>query len=318
MRNTFAKFLLREAKKDDSILLITGDLGFGVLDDFQKERPGQFINAGVAEQSMMSLSAGLASQGYRPFVYSIANFPTFRCLEQIRNDVCYMNNPVTIVSVGAGLSYGVHGYTHHAVEDVSIIRALPNMSLYSPSDQSETEYCLQSILSARKPSYLRLGKGGESNLQNGLQRQISDATVYQHGRDGVLCWTGAIGANVVKAAELLKNWNVIPTLISVPVLSANSLRQVLTTAAGSPILSIEEHVLPGGLGSWLLEIAADQRYLGLIDRLGLTDQVNSQIGSQAYLIEKANLDPNSIADKFISLKDFSHVMNSHHLNAEEN
>ena len=301
MRNTFAKHLLKEAKKDKLILLITGDLGFGVLDDFQKELPGQFINAGVAEQSMMSLSAGLASQGYKPFVYSIANFPTFRCLEQIRNDVCYMNNPVAIVSVGAGLGYGVHGYTHHAVEDITIIRALPNINLFSPSDSFETEYCLQSILSSRKPSYLRLGKGGESNLGNGLQGQISDATIYQDGPDGVLCWTGAIGANVLKATELLKEFGVMPTLISLPVLSPTSLGQVLIKAAGSPILTIEEHVLPGGLGSWLLEIAADQRYTGLIDRLGVSDHINSQIGSQSYLIEKANLGPNSIAEKFKSL-----------------
>jgi len=168
LRNAFATQLLDIARADSSILLITGDLGYGVLDRFQQELPEQFINAGVAEQTMMSMAAGLAASGYRPFVYSIANFPTFRCLEQIRNDVCYMDNPVTIVSVGAGLVYGVHGYSHHAVEDLAIIRSLPNITIYSPCDSVETKYSVNKILESKHPAYLRLGKGGEPLIHQWL------------------------------------------------------------------------------------------------------------------------------------------------------
>ena len=159
MRTAFARNLLEIAKVDSSVILLTGDLGYGVLDDFSSQLPDQFINAGISEQSMMSMAAGFASKGFRPFVYSIANFPTFRCLEQIRNDVCYMGNPVTIVSVGAGLGYGNLGYSHHAIEDIAIIRSLSEMQIYSPCDSNEVGYVLEKIMNENKPSYLRFGKG---------------------------------------------------------------------------------------------------------------------------------------------------------------
>jgi transketolase len=156
--------LLDNAKKDPNIVFITGDLGFGVIEDFQSQLPGQFINAGVSEQAMMGMAAGIASTGKRVFVYSIGNFPTLRCLEQIRNDVCLMNNPVVIVSVGAGYSYGSQGYTHHALEDIAVMRALPNMNVYVPCDSVEAKALTNYLCKDKSPSYLRLGKSGEPIL----------------------------------------------------------------------------------------------------------------------------------------------------------
>ena len=162
MRDSFANTLLEEAKKNSSIVLVTGDLGFGVLDKFQQELPKQFINAGVAEQTMMGMAAGIASTGKRVFVYSIGNFPTLRCLEQIRNDVCSMNNSVVVVSVGAGYAYGSQGYTHHALEDIAIMRALPNMDILVPADPQEASLLTTHLANTQKPSYLRLGKSKEA------------------------------------------------------------------------------------------------------------------------------------------------------------
>lgn len=301
MRNSFAKHLLELARNDESILLITGDLGYGVLDDFQKQLPGQFINSGVAEQSMMSMAAGLASRGYRPFVYSIANFPTFRCLEQIRNDVCYMKNPVTVVAVGAGLGYGVHGYTHHAVEDIAIMRAMPNMDIYSPADAMETNYCVDLILANANPSYLRLGKGGEPLINAGPLGLRAENIVVEEGPDGVICWTGGIGAKALEAASLLKEIGIGPTLISVPVISDKTISQLLAFADGKKILSLEEHTLSGGFGSWILEVASNTGYSGQIARIGVTRETNTQIGTQNYLLEFTGLSPEAISTKFREL-----------------
>ena len=301
MRNTFAEHLLVRAKEDASIILITGDLGFGVLDKFQKALPHQFINAGVAEQSMMSMAAGLASRGYRPFVYSIANFPTFRCLEQIRNDVCYMKNPVTIVSVGAGLSYGPLGYTHHAVEDIAVLRILPNLEIYSPSGPSETIFAINQLLASNAPSYLRLGKGGERELNSNNLDGLSSINVIQKGSSGVICWTGAVGSIVFDALTLLVAQSIFPTLISVPYLSDDSLRKVLKVADGAPLLSLEEHVLPGGFGSWLLEIANSDNYLGSIGRIGINSKNYSLVGSQDFLLSESNISAKDIVLAFMQL-----------------
>ena len=164
MRNTFIKELIELAAVNDRIALVVGDLGFSVVEPFAERFPDRFINAGVAEQNMMGLAAGMASEGYHPFVYSIANFPTFRCAEQIRNDVAYHKLPVTVVTVGGGLAYGSLGYSHHAVQDYGLIRLMPNMLIASPGDPMEVRACLRYLVANPQPSYLRLGKNGEPNF----------------------------------------------------------------------------------------------------------------------------------------------------------
>ena len=164
MRDAFLRSLITLAETDDRVALLTGDLGFGVVEKFGTKFPDRFWNCGVAEQSMIGIAAGLAKSGMLPFVYSIANFPTFRCLEQIRNDICYHNLPVTIVSVGAGLGYGTLGYTHHGIEDIAALRSLPNISIYSPSDPIDVTNILTRISQNPAPTYFRLGKNGEPEI----------------------------------------------------------------------------------------------------------------------------------------------------------
>jgi len=301
MRNTFARSLLAKAMNDPSIILITGDLGYGVLDEFSQKLPDQYINSGINEQSMMGMAAGLASQGFRPFVYSIANFPTFRALEQIRNDVCYMKNPVTIVSVGAGLGYGPHGYSHHAVEDLAVMRVLPGMRIFSPADPFETEYCLERILLEKSPAYLRLGKGGEGKLSENFSHEASSPFVHSLGKDGTICWTGGIGSRAHAAKKLLADVGISVNMISVPEISDEILLRILNQFGALPILTLEEHILNGGFGSWILEVANTKGMPTQIKRMGIPAFTNNLIGSQEYLIDASGMSPQQISSEFVQL-----------------
>ena len=164
MRTAFINELILQARIRPEIFLVVGDLGYSVVEPFAKEFPDRFLNAGIAEQNMAGVAAGLASEGFHVFTYSIANFPTLRCLEQIRNDICYHGFPVTVVAVGGGLSYGNLGYSHHAVQDLAIMRTLPNIAILAPGDPGETRECVRWLAANPQPSYLRIGKAGESQL----------------------------------------------------------------------------------------------------------------------------------------------------------
>ncbi len=157
MRNAFCRSLARLAEADPDVMLLTGDLGFGVFEEFRDRFPKQFVNAGVAEQNMVSVAAGLALAGKTVFTYSIIPFAVFRCLEQIRDDVCYHDLPVCVVGVGAGYSYGHMGPTHHALEDIGVLRTLPGLSVLSPADGFEAEGAVEAFARHRRPCYLRLG-----------------------------------------------------------------------------------------------------------------------------------------------------------------
>lgn len=300
MRNSFAKKILEIAKKDSSTILIAGDLGFGVLDDFASELPDQYINAGITEQSMMSMAAGLASQGFRPFVYSIANFPIFRCFEQIRNDVSYMDNPVTIVSVGAGLSYGNLGYSHHAIEDIAAIRCFSNFEIYSPCDSEEVGISLELIVASSKPSYLRLGKGGEKAISSEVlsNLDIKQAHVNQHGS---ILFTGSIGSRVLEARKILEAKGFFPKIVSCHSLNHDSLKNLLQAVGKFPIIVVEEHSNVGGLGSWIIEVADELDLKLQIGRVDLRNHVISKLGDHSYLLDEAGIRAEEIAAKFINL-----------------
>jgi len=254
LRNTFVKTLYEEAKVNENIVLITGDLGFQLFDDFQKNLPKQFINAGLTEQSMMSMAAGIASTGKRVFVYSIANFSTLRCLEQIRNDVCYMNNSVVVVSVGAGFAYGTLGYSHHATEDIAIMRSLPNMQVISPCDQLETEVVTKILTSTNNPSYLRLGKTGEINLNVNIPKMSKGKfNVLSQGQHGYIFFTGSVGVIAQKAAKQLGEMGINVSLISVPFISELDKNYLTHIIKNVPIVIVEEHASRGGLGAAFME-----------------------------------------------------------------
>ena len=185
MRTSFIKQLELICEKDKDVMLLTGDLGYGNFDNFSKKFPKQFLNVGVAEQNMIMIAAGLALEGKKVFAYSIANFPTLRCLEQIRNDICYHDLNVTIVGMGGGFSYGQLGMTHHATEDLGVMRSIPNMVVTAPATKRETVDILKSLYKLKSPSYLRLDKTlAETKFINKFR--FGHANKIMHGNDFTL------------------------------------------------------------------------------------------------------------------------------------
>lgn len=302
MRDTFVKTLLEEAKKDPNIILMTGDLGFGVLDNFQKELPNQFINSGVNEQTLMGMAAGYASTGKRVFVYSIGNFPTLRCLEQIRNNVCLMNNSVVVVSVGAGYAYGNLGYTHHALEDVAVLRALPNMEVLIPADPFETAGITKYLISSKKPSYLRLGKSNEPNIHD-KQVEIKYGVINEiaSGKDGTLIFAGSIGVVAQSAAKVLNEIGILVAVASMPFISSIDSEYLRKAAAKGPIVVIEEHSYRGGVGSAVLEFLNTNSISAQVSLVAANQNNLSQIGDQDFLRNQNGINVESIVQKFRAL-----------------
>ena len=204
MRNKFIEILVKEASKNDKIVLIIGDLGYNVVEPFQEQFPDRFFNAGICEQNMASMAAGLASEGFHVFIYSIANFPTFRCAEQLRNDIGYHNLNVTVVTVGGGLSYGNLGYSHHAIQDLGLIRLFPEFKILAPGDPNETIACMKNLFSSNGPSYLRLKKAGEPNYNTQevlLKEGVWNKVISSKNNKIFLTTSGGLSL----AIKLLKN-----------------------------------------------------------------------------------------------------------------
>lgn len=290
MRDAFVRKLSEEAAGNRDVMLLVGDLGFGVVAAFGDAYPDQFLNCGVAEQSMVGIAAGMASAGRRPFVYSIANFPTLRPLEQIRNDVCYHGLGVTLVSVGAGLAYGSLGYTHHAVEDISILRSLPGMRVYSPADALECRAAVEQILADPSPAYLRLGKNKEPVIHAEQPDLSTGAPVLvREGSDVTLLVTGPIITQALAVADVLAD-DVSVRVLTCPVikpLNAAAIRDASDGTAG--IVTLEEHTVLGGFGSAVLEGFALNGWRTPILPLGLADAATHIVGEQEWLRERAGL-----------------------------
>jgi transketolase len=304
MRDAFVKKLTQEAGSDPRIMLLVGDLGFGVVADFGLSYPDQFLNCGVAEQSMVGMAAGMAASGRRPFVYSIANFPTLRPLEQIRNDVCYHGLGVTIVSVGAGLAYGSLGYTHHAVEDISILRSLPGMRVFSPADALECRAAVDAILAEDSPAYLRLGKNKEPII-HAAQPDLSsgEPIVVREGSDVTLLAAGPIIVQALEVAAQLEGAGLSVRVASCPVIKPLNAEAIRTAAAGTGgIVTLEEHTVLGGFGSAVLEGFAVRGWRTPILPLGLEDAATHIIGGQEWLRERAGLSTGYVRD---SVADFA-------------
>ena len=302
MRNAFIDELTFIAEKNEKIFLIVGDLGYGVIENFEKRFPKQFLNAGVAEQNMMGMAAGLASAGYQVFVYSIGNFPVFRCLEQIRNDICYQELDVSIVSIGAGLSYGTLGYSHHAIDDIGVMKALPGMTIYSPADPIETRLALTSSISVKTPKYFRLGKSGEPNIFEMITSNFPNWTKLAHGNELLLLTTGAITIEAIQAAENLNSEGIEISVCSIPVLKPFHL-DISLIEKYQNILVVEEHSLSGGLGSIVSEQIAQNGIKKNLYVLGLPDSVHHELGSQKYLRKYFMIDSQGMAKKVKEILD---------------
>jgi len=304
MRSSFFDTLVRLAEDDERITLVVGDLGFGVIEPFARRFPDRFLNAGVAEQNLTGIAAGMALSGKIVFTYSIANFPTLRCLEQIRNDVCYHEANVKIVAVGGGFAYGPLGMTHHATEDLAIMRALPGMIVVAPGDPVEVEGATRAIAAHAGPCYLRLGRAGEPTVHPpDLVFKLGRAIRVREGHDVTLVVTGGLLATAVAASDRLR-----PTGISVRVLSMHTTKPVddaeIVAAAQETrgIVTLEEHSVIGGLGSAVAEILAESPEGKVpFKRLGLPSAFATEIGSQDYLRRAYRLSEEAVADSIEQL-----------------
>lgn len=286
MRTAFIRAIVQHARENPRIFLVVGDLGYSVVESFACEFPDRFLNAGVAEQNMTGIAAGLAAEGYHVFTYSIANFPTLRCLEQIRNDVCYHNLSVTIVAVGSGLAYGNLGFSHHGVQDIAAMRCMPNLMIASPADPGETRACLGQLVRNPGPSYLRLGKAGEPELHSCPLNGIAPVEVLAGDRSLAIVATGSILGIALQAAEQLGRDGARPSVFSVPFLAPTHQEDFCGIWNCRNFISIEEHVMAGGLGSLLREIAPDgMRFRSLVVEPAMTHEV----GSQSFLRQRNGL-----------------------------
>ena len=301
MRDTFVRTLLEIAKKDKNVYIITGDLGFGVLKPFWTELPDQIINAGIAEQNMTSMAAGMALEGKTVFTYSIGNFPTLRCLEQIRNDCAYHNADVKIVCVGGGFVYGSLGMSHHATEDIAIMRALPDVAVFAPADLCEAEEITKAIANYKGTCYLRLGRGGEKRIHEKIENfQIGKAINVKEGKDVAILSTGAIFEEVQIAIDILKEKGINPTVYTFPTVKPLDVNAILKCAQNhSLIVTCEEHNVTGGFGGAVAEVMAENPSNAALLRIGMADEYCVKVGDQKYLRDQYGMSGEKIATKIL-------------------
>ena len=301
MRDTFVRTIVEVAKNDKNVELITGDLGFGVLKAFWEQCPVQFSNAGIAEQNMTGVAAGMALEGKTVFTYSIGNFPTLRCLEQIRNDCAYHNANVKVVCVGGGFVYGSLGMSHQATEDIAILRSLPDVAVVCPSDLVETEEATKAIAKYPGTVYLRLGRGGEKRIHEKLDNfQIGKAIKIHDGQRVAIFSTGAIFEEIESAEAVLKEEGITPVVYTFPTVKPID-REVIEKIADEVdlIAACEEHNIIGGFGSAVAEVVAEKPHKATLLRVGLHDAYSVKVGNQYYLREQYGIDGKSIAKQIL-------------------
>lgn len=303
MRDTVIKTLIDLGIKDKDIEIVTGDLGFGVLKPYWEALPNQFVNAGIAEQNMTGVAAGMALEGKKVFTYSIGNFPTLRCLEQIRNDCAYHNANVNIICVGGGYVYGSLGMSHHATEDIAVLRALPGVAVICPGDPIEAEMAVRTIAATKGTCYLRLGRGGEKRINTDLKEfvigkayKLRDAN--ENSNQVAVFSTGAILEETSKACDILEEQGFSIEQYSFPTVKPID-REVIADCAKrfEHIFTVEEHNVLGGFGGAVAEILSELGTDTKLHRIGINDFYCIEVGSQQYLREQVGINADGIAEK---------------------
>lgn len=303
MRNAFADELTKLGDQDPRVVMLSGDIGNRLFDKFKAKHPSRFFNCGVAEANMMGVAAGMAMNGLRPVAYTITPFVTTRCLEQIRTDVCYHEAPVTIVAVGAGLAYSGLGPTHHACEDISFLRSIPNMVVICPGDAFEVRAALRAAMQQDHPVYIRMGKKGEPVVHAGPIEnfQIGKAITVSDGRDVCLLSTGNMLPEAVEAARKLGENGISAQVVSFH--TVKPLDEAFLENAFDRfrlVATIEEHSLIGGFGAAVSEWLTDSRTSNQnFVRFGTPDAFFKKSGEQEYAREMLGLSGHQIADKII-------------------
>jgi transketolase len=302
VRAAFFQALLEEARSDARIVLVNPDTAGFYCETFRRELPDQYLNAGIAEQNAVGVSAGLALVGRRPFVFNILSFNSFRCFEQVRLDVCAMNLSVVLVGVGAGVDYGIFGPSHHAMEDVALMRSLPGMTVWSPADEIVAAALVRRCVQAGGPAYLRLDRAGTPLVyRSDAPPELSEGlAVLRPGRDLLLAATGPMVRRAIEVADALSASSVDAGVVDVFRLKPFPERRFVDLAAScSHVATLEEHFASGGLGTSLLEALADRGLPRNVRRFGLPDRFCRVYGDRDYLHRESGLDAATLVARLL-------------------
>lgn len=300
MRNAFVEEITRVSKKDKKIVILAGDIGYKLYDDFKLKFPNRFYNCGVAEANMTTVAAGLALKGFKPITYTIATFNVYKTVEQIKVDIAYPNLPVIIVGVGAGLSYSGLGSTHHAIEDIGVLRSIPNLNIVVPADANELKSLLKAIIKSKKPTYLRIGKTGEKNIYKNIPKtKVGKGNYLIKGKKVCIIGCGNILVNAYDAIKNLNSKNIFPSLISmhtIKPLDKTLLKRIFNSY--SHIVVLEEHSEIGGLAAAISEFYTDNEFnKNLFLKINIGNQFVLKPGHQPQAFEKLNLNTKKIEQR---------------------
>lgn len=297
MRAAFSDTLVRLAKTDPKVLLLTGDHGYALFDDFRRDCPAQYINAGIAEQNMVGMAAGLARTGFRPFVYGLSAFIPVRVLEQIKLDIAHDQLPVVLIGDGAGFVYSHLGTSHQSTEDIACTRAIPHLSVYSPADRFEVTACMELAYRSKSPVYLRMGKSDRGDVHaHRPQASLGALLPMQQGKAGGVSFI-ATGSMVRTAMDIAAADYPEAAVWSVPSIKPTDHQQVAAICAQSrAVVVLEEHSVLGGLGSAIAEIASELAPVRLL-RIGVPDRFSQHCGTYEYLLKEHGLDRAAVAQR---------------------
>ncbi len=301
MRDAFFSSLYEIAARDKQVILLAGDMGAPVLDKFRRDMPGQFINVGIAEENMIGIAAGLTTGGKVVYVYSVIPFTVMRCFEQIRVDVCWNNLPVKVVGIGAGMSYFSLGPTHHAIEDIALMRSLPRMVILNPSDDTAASAFARLSYKLQEPVYIRLDRTGEPLVYTNHEDNFEDGlSILKTGRDLCLVATGRMLLTAKQVAQELSNRSIevgIIDLYRIKPLNTELLLKAIGNATS--IATLEENSIIAGIGSAVSEVLAESGQVFQFKRLGLPDKFCRQYGTREHLLALNNLDTEGVVDTLL-------------------
>ena len=283
---------------------MTADLNHACEKEFMQNIPQQYINVGIAEQNMIGIAAGLALSGMKVFAYSITPFVTMRCFEQVKIDVCYQNLDVNLIGVGAGFAYGPYGNTHCTIEDIAVMRVLPNMKIVSPANPLEAEQLTEQVIKSKGPFYLRLGRGKEPMPENNYAVKLGKGHIVNHGKDISLIAVGTIIDEAVKAAKILEHQGISSEVINmhtVKPLDKDIIEDCIKHKKA--IFTIEEHNVIGGLGSAVADVISQSKINKqlIFKKFGVQDKYLKIIGDQNYLREKHGISADAIAKTILEI-----------------
>ena len=303
MRDAFSNTLVSLAKADPNVLLLTGDHGYALFDAFRRECPNQYINAGIAEQNMVGMAAGLARAGFKPFVYGLAAFIPVRVIEQIKLDVAHDNLPVIFIGDGAGFVYSHLGTSHQSTEDIACTRAIPNLAIYSPADRFEVSACMTAAYNSELASYIRMGKSDRGDIHQSEIAKFSSLVFNVNQANDSRVAIIATGSMVKMALNLVNEGSIQASVWSVPAIKPPNVQQIVDICESNDlIITMEEHSILGGLGSLIAEISTEFCPKKIL-RIGVQDRFSHYCGTYEYLLKEHQLDLYSITkqiNEFIS------------------